>query len=178
MSNPCQIILAQEVDAGFIELLSTTKTKRHVPLPAVAGVGSSSSGPAAAGVASRSSGPAVAGVGSGSAGPASAGVGARRCGSGWRWWRLWRLVGTFRRRLFDSTSMMSSCCLKQSLRTSSSFNGEARALITGCDAVTRARATLRHAGRVIATAPLPLPLLFPPPFAAAFSAGERVPGGP
>ncbi len=74
MSNPCQIILAQEVDAGFIELLSTTATKRHVPVPAVAGVGSSSSGPAAAGVASSSSGPAVAGVGSSSSGPAAAGV--------------------------------------------------------------------------------------------------------
>jgi hypothetical protein len=74
VSNPCQIILAQEVDAGFIELLSTTKTKRHVPVPAVAGVGSSSSGPAAAGVASSSSGPAVAGVGSSSSGLAAAGV--------------------------------------------------------------------------------------------------------
>ncbi len=60
MSNPCQIILEQEVDAGFIELLSTTATKRHVPVPAVAGVGSSSSGPAAAGVASSSSGPTAA----------------------------------------------------------------------------------------------------------------------
>jgi hypothetical protein len=74
VNNPCQIILAQEVDAGFIELLSTTVTKRHVPVPAVAGVGSSSSGPAAAGVASSSFSPAVAGVGSSSSCPAAAGV--------------------------------------------------------------------------------------------------------
>jgi len=73
VTNPCQIILAQEVDAGFIDLLSTTATLRHVPIPAVAGAGSGSSGSAAAGAGSSSSGPAAAGVPSSSSTPAAAG---------------------------------------------------------------------------------------------------------
>lgn len=50
--NPCQIILAQEVDPGFIEILRTTATRRHVPIEA--GTASSSSTPAVAGVDSSS----------------------------------------------------------------------------------------------------------------------------
>jgi hypothetical protein len=62
VTNPCQIILAQEVDAEFIQLLQSTETHRHVPILAVASAGSSSSGPVAAGVSSSSSSPAVAGA--------------------------------------------------------------------------------------------------------------------
>jgi hypothetical protein len=64
--NPCQIILAQEVDTGFIELLSRTATRRHVPIPAAAGAGSGSWGPTAAGGASSSSASAAAGFDSSS----------------------------------------------------------------------------------------------------------------
>jgi hypothetical protein len=74
VNNPCQIILAQEVDPRFIDLLSTTATKRHVPFPAVAGAGSSSSGPAVAGAGSSSSGPTAAGVASSSSTSEAAGV--------------------------------------------------------------------------------------------------------
>ena len=73
MTNPCQVILAQEVDHNFIKHMCSCKTRRNVPNTAVAGAGSGSSGSTTAGAGSSSSGYAAAGGPSSSSAPAAAG---------------------------------------------------------------------------------------------------------